>query len=65
MSDFFKGKKCSICGKPATRAHFGLILCDSEECLCQARDTKECVGKTMKPPAGTIRLDDLIKSGKK
>lgn len=60
MSDFFKGKKCSVCGKPATRGHFGLILCDSEECLCTARDTKECVGKTLKP--GPVSAKDLMKS---
>lgn len=64
MSDFFKGRKCAVCGKPATRGHFGLFLCDSEECLCQARDSKECAGKTMKPPRGTIRLDDLLKNKK-
>ncbi len=64
MSDFFKGKKCEICGKLATRAHFGRLLCDSNECLCEARETKECIGKTMEPPKGTVRLDDLVK-GKK
>ena len=63
MSNFFKGKKCEICGKQATRAHFGRLLCDSEECLCQARETRECIGKTMKKPEGTIGLDELM--GKK
>jgi hypothetical protein len=65
MSDFFKGRKCHICGKPATRSHFGVVLCDSEECLSSARDTRECIGKTMKPPSGTVPLDDLIKKMKK
>lgn len=62
MSDFFKGKKCSVCGKPATRAHFGRLLCDSPECLCEARETRECVGKTMKP-GGPVSADELL--GKK
>ncbi len=59
MSDFFKGKKCSICGKDATRAHFGRLLCDSKECLDEARETKDCVGKTIKqePVSGA----DLLK----
>ena len=64
MSDFFRGRKCEICGKPATRGHFGRFLCDSEECLCKARDTKECIGKTMKPPGGAIGLDDLLNKKK-
>ncbi len=63
MSDFFKGKKCEICGKPATRAHFGRLLCDSNECLCEARETKECIGKTMKP-GGTVSAQDLMKGRK-
>lgn len=63
MSDFFKGKKCELCGKPATRGHFGRLLCDSEECLCKARDTKECIGKTMKP-GGTVSPQDLMKGRK-
>jgi hypothetical protein len=62
MSDFFRGKKCHICGKPATCGHFGLILCDSDECLREARDTKECIGKTLKP-AGPVSKDELL--GKK
>lgn len=63
MSDFFRDKKCSVCGKPATRGHFGRILCGSEECLRSARDTKECVGKTMKPagPVGPVSPKDLLK----
>jgi len=63
MSDFFRGKKCEICGKPATRGHFGRLLCDSDRCLCEARETRECIGKTMKKPEGTIGLDELV--GKK
>ncbi|WP_230741286.1 hypothetical protein [Methanooceanicella nereidis] len=47
MSDFYKGKKCAICGKDATRAHFGRFLCDSRECMDTARETRECVGKTL------------------
>jgi hypothetical protein len=62
MSDFFRNRKCSVCGRPATRAHFGLFLCDSEECLCTARDTKECAGKTMGP--GPVSAKDLMKKGK-
>lgn len=58
MSDFFRGKKCEICGKPATRGHFGRLLCDSDECLCKARDTKECIGKSMTP--GPVSKDDLL-----
>jgi hypothetical protein len=61
MSDFFRNKKCEICGKPATRGHFGRLLCGSDECLCQARETKECIGKTMKP--GPVSKDELL--GKK
>ena len=61
MSDFFRGRKCEICGKPATRGLFGLFLCDSEECLCKARDSRECVGKTLKP--GPVSKDELL--GKK
>ena len=57
MGDFFKGKKCSICGRPATRAHFGRLLCDSKECLDAARDSRECIGKTMGPVSGK----DLLK----
>lgn len=49
VSDFFKGKKCGICGKDATRALFGHYLCDSEECCWKARDARECIGKKMKP----------------
>jgi hypothetical protein len=63
MSDFYRGKKCHICGKPATRGHFGVVLCDSEKCLCEARDTRECIGKTMKP--GPVSVDDLLKGMKK
>ena len=50
VSDFFKGKKCGICGKDATNATFGRYLCDSKECFWKARDARsnECAGKTMK-----------------
>jgi hypothetical protein len=48
MSDFYKGRKCDICGKDATRAHFGRFLCDSDKCLSEARETKECIGKSIK-----------------
>lgn len=61
MSDFFKGKKCAVCGKDATCAHFGRFLCGSKECMDEARETKDCVGKTMEPPKGTVRLDELTK----
>jgi len=48
---FFKGKKCGICGKDATKAMFGRYLCDSEECYWEAREARssECAGKTMRP----------------
>lgn len=51
VSDFFKGKKCGICGKDATKAMFGRYLCDSEDCYWKAREARsqECAGKTMKP----------------
>lgn len=55
MSDFFTGKKCSICGKDATRAHYGRLLCDSDKCIEEARDTKECVGKTFTKPGELIK----------
>lgn len=48
-SDFFRGKKCGICGKEATRALFGRYLCDGEKCYWEARESRECIGKTMKP----------------
>lgn len=64
MSDFFRGKKCEICGKPATRGHFGRLLCDSNECLSQARETRECIGKTLNP-AGAVSKDELLKGKKK
>ena len=50
VSDFFKGKKCNICGKDATNATFGRYLCDSRECYDKAREARsnECAGKTMK-----------------
>ena len=60
MSDFFKGRKCSICGKDATRAHFGRFLCDSNECIDQARETRDCAGKTIKQQ-GTVSGSDLLK----
>ena len=64
MSDFFRGKKCEFCGRPAARAHFGRILCaDSEECLSKARDTRECIGKTLGP--GPVSKDDLLGKKKK
>ena len=59
MSDFFKGKKCSICGNDATCAHFGRFLCDSKACIDEARETKDCVGKTIK--SGPVSADDLLK----
>ena len=48
VSDFFKGKKCGICGKDATKAMFGRYLCDAEECYWKARSSRECIGKSMK-----------------
>jgi len=48
MSDFLKGKKCELCGKDATKAMFGRLLCDDEECYWKARNSRECAGKTMK-----------------
>jgi hypothetical protein len=59
MSDFFRDRKCSVCGKPATCGYFGLFLCDSDECLRTARDTRECEGKTMGP--GPVSAKDLLK----
>jgi hypothetical protein len=61
MSDFFQGKKCELCGKPATCAHFGRFLCDDRKCMDSARETRECAGKTMKKPEGTVGLDELMK----
>jgi hypothetical protein len=61
MSNFFREKKCQVCGKPATRAHFGRLLCDSDECLGEARENKECVGKTINPHP--VSADELL--GKK
>jgi len=58
MSDFFKGKKCSICGKDATCAHFGRYLCDSKACSDEARETRECAGKTIN--SGPVTADDLM-----
>ncbi len=61
MSDFFRGKKCELCGSRATRGHFGRLLCDSEKCLSEARETRECIGKTM--TSGPVSRDELL--GKK
>ena len=61
MGDFFRGRKCEICGKPATCAYFGRFLCGSDECLDKARDNRECIGKTMGP--GPVSKDQLL--GKK
>ena len=60
MSDFFKGKKCSICGKDATCAHFGRFLCGSKACADEARESKECIGKTMSPQ-GPVSAKDLLR----
>lgn len=59
MSDFFRGKKCSICGKDATCAHFGKFLCGSDDCMANARESRECAGKTMKP--GPVSGNELMK----
>lgn len=48
VSDFFKGKKCGICGKDATMAMFGQYLCGEMGCYLKARSSRECIGKSMK-----------------
>ena len=36
----FKGRKCEICGKPATRYLFAMFLCDDEEHIQMAREQR-------------------------
>jgi hypothetical protein len=35
---------------------FGRLRCDSDKCLCEARETRECIGKTMTP--GPVSADE-------
>jgi len=36
----FKGRKCEICGKPATRYLFATFLCDDEDHISKAREQR-------------------------
>ena len=38
--DFLTDKKCEFCGSPATRVNFARLLCDKDECMDKAYDSR-------------------------
>lgn len=48
VSEFLKDKKCEFCKADAKTVLFGKILCESDDCIEQARLNHVCVGKMLR-----------------